>query len=306
MSSFRRYLGVSLVLLIVCMMVHARPIRVMKPMEIYPQNPVVKAGQTLRFTVVMRTSRGCSYTPSVMWYASGGRIDSYGTFQAGRRPGWYSVTAKFGRIQVSTRVQVRSFGSSISRIVVAPQRIRLAIGQRFNFRALAYNRVGRIVAFRPFWQTTGGGHINQAGVFTAQYAGNYTITAKSRGGVYGTSVVHVYRYVQPQPQPHPHPYPHPYPQPNPSGRIVVSKWDIGGNIFKRKAKILVTVYGRRAQTIKLFSVTSSGRYQELQAHSCRHKATIFFKTKFMSTKYLEIRLYDNMGQILARYRRAAN
>ena len=92
-----------------------------------------------------------------------------------------------------------------------------------------------------------------------------------------------------------------------SGRIVIKKWDVGGGNFLRpKAKILVQVYGQTASRLKLFAVSSDGYIKELQYFYVKDGKEVYFNCRYsrMGTRWLELRLYDNMSSLIARERRS--
>ncbi len=89
-------------------------------------------------------------------------------------------------------------------------------------------------------------------------------------------------------------------------RIVVILWDVGGgNFLVPTAKILVDVLSTNSAEIKLFSVDCDGTSTELQSLTCRDGNRIYFNTKYNrgQTKSLEIRLYDNKGNVLTFFKK---
>jgi hypothetical protein len=84
-------------------------------------------------------------------------------------------------------------------------------------------------------------------------------------------------------------------------RILVTLWDVGGgNFFKPKARIAVTVAGRDADAVKLFSVTAGGEASELQSITCKDGDKVTFDCSYdraLAAK-MEIRLVDKAGKVL--------
>jgi len=150
-------------------------------LEVVPGRVDVRAGGTVRFTVLVHDADGTVSTPMhVAWYASGGQVDALGTFQAGDRPGLHTVTVRLGAMQASATVRVVGGPAvgTIVRIDVEPAEVRLSIGQIQRFVAIGYDARGSAVTYHPYWSTTGGGVIGADGVFRATTAGSYSVVAR--------------------------------------------------------------------------------------------------------------------------------
>ncbi|NUM34452.1 MAG: hypothetical protein HUU50_07900 [Candidatus Brocadiae bacterium] len=92
------------------------------------------------------------------------------------------------------------------------------------------------------------------------------------------------------------------------GRILIQSWDVGGgNFFYPKAKVRVGISGKTAHCVKMFSVTSDWYMKELQAFYCSDGCNYYFNSQYFraTTRWLEFRLYDNMGYVIAREVREA-
>lgn len=269
-----------------------------------PNHVTLRQGQSRQFYATAYDSYGqqVAFTPN--WQSTGGgSINDTGYFQA-RYPGTFTVTAtdpgtnNYGTATVI--VGGGHHGGQIARIQVFPGNAQVQSGQYCNFNATAYDNYGRQVPANFKWSASGG-NIDHAGRFISHSPGHFTIWAKVRGsGTHGTASVHVTGGHGPGPGPNP---------PHNDGRMVISSWDVGGgNMFRPKAKIRLTTYGQRIQTVKLYAVSPSGHYDELQAFSCSNGSSIYFDTKYdrFSTKWLEVRLYDNRGNVVARDKRSAD
>jgi len=177
-----------------------------------------------------------------------------------------------------------------------------------TFQAIAYDAYNRPCNASFVWQCEGG-RIEQSGFYTAGYqSGSFRVIAKDRNtGIQGEANVLIQSFVPPEPPPPPY-NPH-----NPhhgmgQGKIIITSFDAGGgNFFSPKAKVTVQVSGRNIQSVKLYAVSDDGRYSEIDAQSCKHGDSILLNGKYnrFSTRYLEVRLLDNMGREMAKERRDA-
>ena len=248
-----------------------------------------------------QANRPVSFQPQ--WRVSGdGAIDGRGRFTA-NRPGNYRITVRdpqSGRTASATAAVSAGSGGQAgtgpTKLVVNPARSSLRPGQTARFTAQAYDRNGRPTAAPVDWRANGGS-IDQRGVFKAgSRPGDYQVWAVHRpSGLRGTASVRISGSGSGQ-----------QPAAGPA-RLVVKSWDAGGgSMVKAKARIKVRTLGDEAGLVKLFSVSPQGRYSQIGALSCRDGQTVHFQAAYNRTasKYLEIRLYNKGGRIIARTRRA--
>ncbi|NUM36922.1 MAG: hypothetical protein HUU50_20450 [Candidatus Brocadiae bacterium] len=277
-------------------------------LNIYPSHAIVKAGNSLQFIVVGLDSEQTHFTPSnVRWHATGGNITQNGLYTAYQQDGYHTITAIYGRVQATANVQIKGSYPQISRIEITPSSQRLTPGQSMTFQAVAYDAYNRICNASLIWQADAG-RIEQSGYYTAGYqSGTFRIYARDRNtGIQGVASVVVQSFVPPEP-----PQPPYYPPHNPhhgQGKIIITSFDAGGgNFFSPKAKVTVQVSGRSIQSVKLYAISDDGRSSEIDAQSCRHGDTVYLNGKYnrFSTKYLDVRLFDNMGTLVANERRDA-
>lgn len=262
---------------------------------ITPPTLRMRIGEARQFTATAydQYNRPLPFQPR--WNATGGGSINYTGYFYATMNGSYTITATdpnssaFGSAMVVIGSQQ---GSSVARLEIFPRNAEVRRGQTCQFSATAYDSYGQVVFCNLDWRATGGTVNN--GFYTAgPTPGSYYVWVReplsgietnatirvSGGGHHGGG----------------------------DGRIVISEWDAGGgNFFRPKAKITLQVYGQNLQTIKLYTVSSSGDMQELQAYSCTNGATVRFDCRYdrFNAKWLEIRLYDNMNQIVAREKRS--
>ena len=270
-----------------------------------PNQVTLRKGQARQFYATAYDGYGQQVAFTPRWQTNGGgSVNHTGYFQA-QSPGTFTVTATDpGTNNYGSAVVVVSggghHGGNIARIEVFPANSRVRSGQYCNFNATAYDQYNRVVQANIKWSASGG-NIDNAGRFISHSPGYFTIWAKvRRSGVHGTASVRVTGGGH-------GPYP-PQP-PHSDARMVISLWNVGGgNMFRPNAKIQLKAYGKTIQTVKLYSVSPSGHYNELQAFSCSNGSDIYFNTEYdrFGTKWLEVRLYDTRGNVVARDKRTAN
>lgn len=267
--------------------------------QVTPQSVNLRPGETCNFNAQAYNSMNQPVPCSFRWEASNGAyIDQRGVFRA-NFPGTFTVIARDMSGSVSGQATaVIGQVSQISRIEVGPAGSQLRPGETVQFQATAYDQFNRPVTCTVYWQAEGG-TISGNGFYTAGYQpGNYRVSAQS-GSVQGWTTLVIRRGG----------HPGPHPNPPSSARILVTNWDVGGgNFFEPRAKITLQVSGQNLQTVKLYSVARDGSMRELQARSCTDGDTVEFRTDYQrfNTTWLEVRLYNNFGQVVAQDRRSAD
>jgi len=144
-----------------------------------------------QFVAEGRDARGAVFpiTPAWSVVAGGGRIDGYGLFTAGSRAGTFhnTVMATAGDISGSASVTVTypPRSHALATITVSPTGPdTVPAATTVQFRAEGKDSAGYVVSFLPTWSVeTGGGSINDAGLYTAGLVpGINTNTIKATGG----------------------------------------------------------------------------------------------------------------------------
>lgn len=274
-------------------------------LQIYPANATLRAGESLRFTAVALDLDQCSFTPrDLRWMSTGGRIDNEGNFTADDDYGRIMVTVSARNFQSTAVVQVKGYGKKIVRVEISPKYATLNVGENVQFEAVAYDMRGRTIPAQFQWESDGGS-VDHRGFFRAgMQAGRFRLSARElTSGITDEVAVQITGSHHPHPPIPPVPVP---PDPYPTqGRIVVSDFDTGGNMFQPKVKMTVQVFGQGATTVRLFSVSADGAYTELDSASCQNGATVNLKSKFENfrTRYFEVRLFDHMNRVIATQRK---
>ncbi|HNZ66978.1 MAG: hypothetical protein KBC30_02930 [Planctomycetes bacterium] len=306
--------------------------------QVSPSNIRIAGGESMQFRATAYDHRNQIVSCRVVWTAQGGSITQSGRFTATGRPGSYIVVARdiqtgvqgFANVTITrSHNHQHNHGHNhghnyspydrVNRITITPSNIRIAGGESVQLNATAYNYRNQIVSCRVVW-TAQGGTITRSGRFTAtERPGSYTIVARDpQTGIQGFANITITRshnhhndwYPQPNPKPYPGPKPYPRPKPYPgpdytNARIIVKNYDVGGNFFEPKVKAEIQVIGHSAQTIRMYAIQGNGYEEELQAFSCSNNSTVNFRARFSSllTNYIEFRLYDNRGRMIAVERR---
>lgn len=276
------------------------PHQKIQSLMIYPTQVTIKAGESIRFTAIATDMDQMNFTPkNLSWFGTGGTIDSEGRYFAGEQTGNFMVTAQAYGIQATAVIRIKGYGYNVVRVQVAPKHSRLRPGETAQFEAVAYDTYGNTVPTRFHWETDGG-TIDHRGFFTAGHqSGRFRISAREmKSGMTDEVAVNIIGHDH-----HPDPIP---PDPYPTqGRIVVTDVDTGGNFLQPKIKMTVQVFGQGAATLRLFSVSSDGRYNEIDSQACRHGETVSLKGRFenFSTRFFEVRLFDNMNRLMATQRK---
>ena len=151
-------------------------------------------GQTYQFIALAYDASGNPVSDSFVWAVTGGgTIDQNGNFTA-TQEGTYSliITASNGVIN-STQFTVVSAGTTagtVTSIAIQPTSASIIIGNTVQFYAIAYdaNHVSKSgVTFQ--WSTSGGGTINNSGLFSSTTKGSFTIYAAAEGVISTASIV---------------------------------------------------------------------------------------------------------------------
>jgi hypothetical protein len=159
--------------------------------SVTPNPAIVANGSTQQFAAQGYDQRGGVMAGTYVWATTGGgTINQSGLFTATTEGNGYRVTATSGAISGSSTVSV-TFVPALTTVVVTPNPVSVANGGTQQFAAQGYDQRGGAMAASYVWATTGGGTINQSGLFTATTEGNgYRVTATS-GAISGSSTVSV-------------------------------------------------------------------------------------------------------------------
>ncbi len=203
--------------------------------RVLPGAVTVEVNQPVRFRGELQSFRGQVFSPPLAWEASGGQIDSSGTFHAGR-PGTYRIV---GRGKHAGRNHPQRPDTSIVIVVprqpqllsirVTPRGPRLDAGEERSFKVVGRLNDGSTPPIGVVWTATGG-TIDPSGVFRAGHrSGTFKVVATNTAGTLSDTVrVKVVEAEvadttpSPNPDPTPEPEPEPEPEPTPTlGQVVL-------------------------------------------------------------------------------------
>lgn len=159
-------------------------------LQVSPRSVTVEVGQRVRFSGRSRNSRGEPISVPVVWGATGGTINTDGTFSSsltgtfkiiGRGRGW--------RHTDTSTVVVVPPATDLARLAVTPDSASLAAGSQKTFTATGYLADGSTTPVGVVWTATGG-TIDAAGLYTADsVGGTFRVVASTTTGTLADTAV---------------------------------------------------------------------------------------------------------------------
>ncbi|MCK5560331.1 MAG: hypothetical protein KAJ51_07040, partial [Thermoplasmata archaeon] len=116
----------------------------------------------------------------------GGTINETGYFDA-IRPGTWIIFANLSGVSGNAIVNITL--GKLANLELNPPSPNINIGDSIKFSVTCYDADGNLVDIIPDWQVSGGGNIDQTGNFTAQEAGNWTVTVTYNGVSTSTNII---------------------------------------------------------------------------------------------------------------------
>ena len=154
-----------------------------------PGSQTLAPGAKQPFKVTAATSAGTVTLTKLDWTATGGQIDTAGSYTAGNRPGKYLVIVRtpFGLADTASVTIVDTTPTptptpapppvSVARVILTPATATVAAGASVSFSAEGKASSGSTVAITTEYRATGGS-ITTAGKYTApSSAGTYEVIA---------------------------------------------------------------------------------------------------------------------------------
>ncbi|MFW6164320.1 MAG: hypothetical protein ACODAJ_16245, partial [Planctomycetota bacterium] len=155
-----------------------------------------------------------------------------------------------------------------------------------------YDAQGRPVAAAVRWRASGG-TMSPSGLFTAQKPGTHTIEATVQGTRLSGTAQAVVTGGGGAPQG--------------EASIKVQKWELSDRFLEVRARVEAVVSGPRLQEVRLYAIEVGGDDDRLDAQRCQDGARVRLSGKYskLTTRHLELRLYDAAGKVVAKVRREA-
>jgi hypothetical protein len=179
------------------------------PLQVSPRSITIEASQRVQFRGQIQDSTGAPIATRVTWEATGGTIDSTGTFWSSD-PGTYRIIARrrwdspvdisqprhpsrkdidawrAGRHRPGSTdtsiVQVVPFSPKLKRLAISPKPITIKAGSKHSFNVTGYVSNDSTVPVGVAWTATGG-NIDPAGGYTAgTAAGKFWVIASNTTG----------------------------------------------------------------------------------------------------------------------------
>jgi uncharacterized cupredoxin-like copper-binding protein len=142
-----------------------------------PQKRTITADDTLAFSASGYDSNGNNIPSiSISWSATGGEISSAGLFTPSS-VGTFTITAKSNSISASAEVTVTP--GILNRIEITPSKATVKSGNTTDFDVLGFDSKNNEVAVESVKWSVENGFISSQGVFRAEKAGTWTVTAKA-------------------------------------------------------------------------------------------------------------------------------
>jgi hypothetical protein len=179
------------------------------PLQVLPRSITIEASQRVQFRGQVQDSTGAMIATQVAWEATGGTIDSTGTFWSSN-PGTYRIIARrrwnspvdisqprhasrkaidawrAGRYRPGSTdtsiVQVVPFSPKLQRLAISPKPITMDAGAKHSFSVTGYSSNDSTVPVGVTWTATGG-DIDPSGAYTAgTTSGKFWVIASNTTG----------------------------------------------------------------------------------------------------------------------------
>ncbi|HEY7636578.1 MAG TPA: hypothetical protein VH763_13585 [Gemmatimonadales bacterium] len=192
------------------------------PFEVVPRSITIEANQRIQFRGQLQDSSGGMIPAQVTWHATGGTIDSTGTFWSSN-PGTYTIIArrywgpavevnqsKGGKKASDSRRAWRDHPvavdssvvevvPTIKRIAISPKPVRMSTGAARTFTATGFLSDDSAITLAVAWSATGGA-IDASGTYTAgNTAGLFHVIAANAAGTLADTAAVVLRGPTPGP-----------------------------------------------------------------------------------------------------------
>ncbi len=151
---------------------------VLTSVVVTPASVTVREGNQQQYTAQGKDQYGVDITAPFIWNVSGGgSIDVDGLFTA-TTEGAHTITAESGVISETVSVTVEA-APVLSSITLTPTTQTIRVDETQLYLAEGFDQYGAPKTASFVWSTNGGGSIDAAGLFTASFDGDFTITVES-------------------------------------------------------------------------------------------------------------------------------
>ncbi|MBN2486006.1 MAG: Ig-like domain-containing protein [Bacteroidales bacterium] len=159
-------------------LVDIEAILVLDSIAVSPESASITEGETQQFAATGYDQYGDEFELVPEWSVSGGgSVNTSGLFTA-TSAGSYYVKAFSGEIADSVVIEVLPL-LVLDSIAVAPETASIMVGLTQQYSAAGFDQFGDAFAFSPAWSVSGGGSINNDGLFTASAAGTFYVKASA-------------------------------------------------------------------------------------------------------------------------------
>lgn len=198
---------------------------------------------------------------------------------------------KYGKLTQWTPRGIPTGPRDIVRICISPPEAVIRVGEKVTLRALSYNNKGRILTVNVRWKTSDPAKIDRRGTFTSPRPGRFSVVAyDSMSGKKSQISVQVVGRDQ-------------VADPPSVGTISIDQWVVVGSARGRGLRLRFRAYGPNLYRAHIFAVSHGDEYRQIASTRCTLGRPVQLRISFpYNTKYIEIRIYDRKGRVLARHR----
>jgi hypothetical protein len=153
-------------------------------LSVSPGSASLATGGTRQFVATATRQDGSTFTPAVIWLATGGTISTGGLYTAGQAGGNFLVTAaqQGGALADTSAVTVTAAAPVLQAVLLAPGSTSVATGNPQQFAVSGQWSNGATTAPSVTYTATGG-TITSGGLYTAgPTVGSYRVIATQQGG----------------------------------------------------------------------------------------------------------------------------
>lgn len=159
---------------------------------IAPEKAELEKDQTFQFDASAYSSDGKPVKFLPIWIATGGIVTQTGQYTATQTGSFeVLVTDAHTGVYAVAVVHIACHQASDACLVISPGRVELTRGEEIQFAAQRLDETGKLIPVAVKWES-GGGWIDENGVYTASEVGEFLVTATDlTSGNYGTAHVTV-------------------------------------------------------------------------------------------------------------------